>query len=191
MPMENLWTVLCQNIKESLSTLYWSQEDLPSLPQEQSIWENWKIQLNQELISKGNSPSPSHLPTKWIPPPVNMIKLNFNGASKGNPGNSGFGGIFKDHQGAPLLSFFGSEGWDTNNSTELEGLWQGLIIAQHKGFFPLIIEGDSQIIINMVSKIMQGTPSHKVSKSWRMAKRIELIDIWLPRHRAIYIKHTR
>jgi len=120
-----------------------------------------------------------------------MIKLNFDGASKGNPGNSGFGEIFRNHQGVPLLSFFGSKGWDTNNSAELEGLWQGLIIAQDKGFFPLIIEGDSQIIINMVSKIMQGTPSHKVSKSWRMEKRIELIAIWLSRHKAIYIKHTR
>lgn len=72
-----------------------------------------------------------------------MHKLNFDGASKGNPGNSGFGGLFRNHKGDSLLSFLGSKGWDTNNSVELEGLWQGLLISQGKGFFPLIIEGDS------------------------------------------------
>lgn len=105
-----------------------------------------------------------------------MYQLNFDGASKGNPGNSGFGGIFRDHKGAPLLTFLGSKGWDTNNSAELEGLWQGLILAQDKGFFPLIIEGNSQIIINMVTKILQGSSSRKVSNSWRMEKRLELIE---------------
>lgn len=118
-----------------------------------------------------------------------MFQLNIDGASKGNPGNLGFGGIFRDYKGTPLLTFLGSKGWDANNSAELEGLWQGLILAQNKGFFLLIIEGDSQIIINMVSKIMQGTPSSKVSNSWRMAKRLELIDFWLSHHRVITLKH--
>jgi len=98
-----------------------------------------------------------------------MFQLNFDGASKGNPGNSGFKGLFKDYKGVPLLTVLGSKGWDTNNSAELEG--------------------DSQIIINMVTKIMQGTPSSKVSNSWRMEKQLELIEIWLSSHRAITLKH--
>lgn len=129
-----------------------------------------------------------HSPEKWLPPPMHMYQLKFDGASKGNPSNSGFGGIFRDYKGAPLLSFLGSKGWDTNNLVELEGLWQGLILAQGKGFFSLIREGDSQIIINMVSKILQGTPSSKVSNSWRMAKRLELIECWLSSHRAVTLK---
>ena len=80
-----------------------------------------------------------------------MIQLNFDGASKGNPRKAGFGGVFRDHKGAPLLTFIGSNEWDTNNSDELEGLWQGLLLAQSHGLFPLIIEGDSQILINMVN----------------------------------------
>jgi len=96
---------------------------------------------------------------------MNMYQLNFDGASKGNPGNSGFGGIFRDHMGAPILTFLGSRGWDTNNSAELEGLWKGLLLAQSKNFFPLIIEGDSQIIINMISRILQGSPSSKISNN--------------------------
>lgn len=66
-----------------------------------------------------------------------------------------------------------------------------LILAQSQGFFPLVIEGDSQIIINMVIKILQGTPSSKLSSSWRMAKRLELIEFWLIHNRAITLKHIQ
>jgi len=65
-----------------------------------------------------------------------MIQLNFDGASKGHPGNTGYGGIFRDPKGKPLLTFIGSISWDTNNLAELEGLWQGLLLAQLHGFFP-------------------------------------------------------
>ena len=181
-PLENHWKIIFQNIKETLLLQTWHEEDLPSLPQEQNIWANWNLQWNQEPLTKGTTPSKGSTPGKWLPPPKHMFQLNFDGASKRNPGSAGFGGIFRDYKGAPLLTFLGSKGWDTNNSAELEGLWQGLIIAQNKGYFLLIIEGDSQILINMVNKIMQGTPSSKVSNSWRMVKRFELIENWLYSH---------
>lgn len=38
---------------------------------------------------------------------------------------------------------------------------------------------------------MQGTPSGKVNSSWKMAKPLELIEIWLSSHRAITLKHIR
>jgi len=52
-----------------------------------------------------------------------MIQLNFDGAYKGNPGKAGYEGIFRDHEGIPLLIFYGSIGRDINNSAEVEGLW--------------------------------------------------------------------
>lgn len=120
-----------------------------------------------------------------------MYQLNFDGVSKGNLGNSEFRGIFRDHNGTPLLNFLGSKGWDTSNSTELEGLWQALILMQSNGFFPLTIDSDSQIIINMITKIMQVTSSHKVGNSWRMDKRLELIECWLFSHREVTLKNIR
>lgn len=125
-----------------------------------------------------------------LPPPPNLFQLNFDGASKGNPSPSGFGGVFRDHTGNLHLIYLGSNGWDTNNSSELEGLWQGLIQAQRHNFFPLIIEGDSQIIINMGKKISQGAPVHKVSKRWRMAHRLDLIQHWLTQYQAVSFQHT-
>jgi len=43
----------------------------------------------------------------------------------------------------------------------------------------------------MVIEIMQDTPSSKVSSSWRMARRLELIETWLIHHRVITLKHIR
>lgn len=153
--------------------------------------DNWNIQWNQEWKIPIKSAEKSTISDKWFPPPRHVIQLNFDGASKGNLGKAGFGGIFRDHKGAPLLTFIGSNGWDTNNSVELEGLWQGLLLAQTHGFFPLMIEGDSQILINMVNKILHGPPSNKVGNSWRLDERLELIEVWLRTHRAVNFKHIR
>lgn len=101
---------------------------------------------NLDCNSLGNPSSNNH---RWQPPPKHSLKLNFDGASKGNPGNAGFGGIFRDYKGSPILIFYGNIGWDTNNSAELEGLWQGLRLAQNLSYKLLEIEGDSQILINL------------------------------------------
>ena len=36
------------------------------------------------------------------PPPLEFIKLKFNGASKGNLGPTGFGGLFRENEGEIL-----------------------------------------------------------------------------------------
>jgi ribonuclease HI len=74
-----------------------------------------------------------------------------------------------------MLVYYGSMGWDTNNSAELEGLWHGMQLAQLHNFFPIEIEGDFQIIINMISKILSGSLSSRVADSWRLMVRLELI----------------
>lgn len=119
-----------------------------------------------------------------------MIQLNFDGASKGNPGIVGYRGIFRDHEGKPLLIFYGSIGWDTNLA-ELEGLSQGLCLAQHHGFFAIKIEGDSQILITIANQIFQGTLSHKVASNWKLTVRVELTKKWLLTNTTITFQHIK
>eukprot|EP00253_Pinus_taeda_P013241 PITA_13241 len=161
--VDHLWHILFKFLKDSLSVHSWIAEDLPSTPTEKSIWDNWQITLSHQIASKSNNSNQQEKDKCWTPPPPNLFQLNFDGASKGNPGPSGFGGVFRDHTGTLHLLYLGSNGWDTNNSSELEGLWQGLLQAQKHNLFPLKIEGDSQIIINMSKKLSQGTLVHKVS----------------------------
>lgn len=47
MSLKQIWTTVHQNIKESLSIKHWSPEDFPTAHQEKSVWDNWKINLNQ------------------------------------------------------------------------------------------------------------------------------------------------
>ena len=57
---------------------------------------------------------------------------------------------------------------ESNNAVELVGMLQGIIIAQNQGSFPLIVEGESDLILNMASKLQNGSNSCKVSFSWRL-----------------------
>lgn len=169
----------------------WQAENFPTLPQEQAIWANWNLQIPQTLKNLGISHNSSTVTSKWTPPPPGTFKLNFDGASKGNPGRAGFGGIFRDHEGKPLLLYMGNIGWDTNNSAELEGMRQGLSLSHIHGFHPLEIEGDSQILINMANQLLQGAHANKVANSWRLEARLGLIEQWLNTNRALLFKHVK
>jgi ribonuclease HI len=59
-------------------------------------------------------------------------------------------------------------GHNTNNATELWGLLKGLHAAKDQGIHFLIAEGDSQIIINLLSHLLNGAELEKISPSWRL-----------------------
>ena len=48
-----------------------------------------------------------------------------------------------------MMVFLGSIGQDTNNLAELEGLIRGLKVLIRDGYFLVIIEGDSNTLIQM------------------------------------------
>ena len=45
--------------------------------------------------------------------------------------------------------FYGSIGFDTNNSVTLKGMLQGLNLMLREGWIPTMVEGDSNILIQM------------------------------------------
>ena len=102
-----------------------------------------------------------------------MYKLNFDGASKGNPGPASYGGICRDHSGRILSIFLGSLGSKNNNSAELEGLICGFEILIRGGYFSAIIEGDTRVLIQMAKKMVNGKDCTKVAMSWHLASRMD------------------
>ena len=89
---------------------------------------------------------------RWIPPPSGWAKLNFDGALSGNPGMVGIGCIINNYSGkwiAKRANFIRSI---TNNLVELEALQEGLQICLDLGLSKIIIEGDSQIFLNVIGK---------------------------------------
>ena len=59
-----------------------------------------------------------------------FIKLNFDGASKGNPGLARYEGILQENQGIPLGLFIGHYGSTTNNIVEFTVLYIGFLLAR-------------------------------------------------------------
>jgi len=149
------------------------------------------MHLPQGLHNNGPSKSSIIKKVTWTAPPTHTFKLNFDGASKGNPGMVGFGGILRNHEGTPLQLYFGNIGWDTNNSAELEGLWQGLLLAWKHNFQPLEVEGDSQILINMAKHLLNGSQARKIATNWRLEARLEAIEQALHSNRAITFNHIK
>lgn len=190
-PLEIIWGNFCHNLQETLAIGKWTQEDLPSIDAKKAIWENWNLNLQLDAHSPTMMMSSNSRKVSWTPPPKNSINLNFDGASKGNPINVGFGVVIRDYKGSPILIYFGKIGWDTNNLTELEGLWQGLLLSKNFNLQPLEIEGDSQILINMAKQLQNGTHARKVANSWRREARLEAIEHLLHNNEAIIFNHIR
>ena len=80
-----------------------------------------------------------------------IFKLFFDGASKGNTGAVGGGGIFNNPEGSFENEYYWNIGNDTNNMAETYGLWQGLKQLKARGIEESIIFGDSHLIIQAMN----------------------------------------
>ena len=84
--------------------------------------------------------------------PISEYTMNFDGASKGNPGLSGAGAvIYKNRE--EIWSAAKFVGFKTNNQSEYSALILGLKGALNLGISHLSVLGDSLLVINQVNNI--------------------------------------
>ncbi len=77
------------------------------------------------------------------------VHLYFDGASRGNPGPAGIGGVVVSGDG--IVAEAGETiGRATNNLAEYEALVAGLEAARDYGFDEITIRGDSELIVKQV-----------------------------------------
>ena len=127
----------------------------------------------------------------WDPPPNNMFKLNFDGVSNGNPSLIGFGGAIQNSEGKIMGICWGCLSENTNNVAELKGLLAGFVMAIQHSWFPIILEGDSCLILQMVTKLLHGKPVSKVEDNWKMAHTLEKVRGLLRMHSEVQIHHVK
>ena len=84
--------------------------------------------------------------------PHNEYIMNFDGASKGNPGLSGAGAVIYKN-GNEIWSSCKFVGYKTNNQAEYSALILGLKGALDLGITSLSVLGDSLLVINQVNNI--------------------------------------
>ena len=101
-----------------------------------------------------------------------LFKLFFDGASKGNPGVAGAGGVIMSPKGNDEYEYYWNIGIDTNNMVEAYGIWQGLKKQETLGVEEAIVIGDSRLII----QAMFGTRQGNNLRLSRLIKRIQSIS---------------
>jgi len=164
---------------------------MPETQQERLILTEWNLDLKALSRVVANPSFRSTSQSSWSPPAYNTYKLNFDGAAKGNPSPAGFGGVIKRHTGEAVRVYYGTIGKDTNNAAELEGLWKGICLAEQHHFFPLVVEGDSLILIEAAKRIQAGTKAVKIATSWRLLSRLEYLEEKLHNPLNITFQHVR
>eukprot|EP00253_Pinus_taeda_P022364 PITA_22364 len=132
---------------------------------------NWEIRLEESEFIKWRSALEDHC-------------LFFDGASKGNPGNAGSGGVLLNPGGFTEMRFHWGLGIETNNRAEALALWQGLNLAINRNILSLSVFGDSRLIIQA---LLFPKTSHQV----HLASIIKNIRLLLPKFNKIAFFHIR
>ena len=79
-----------------------------------------------------------------------LITLEFDGGSRGNPGHAGIGIVLRAADGTPLITLGRYIGRATNNVAEYQALITALKEARKLGASKILIRGDSELIIKQM-----------------------------------------
>ncbi|OMO81305.1 reverse transcriptase [Corchorus capsularis] len=90
------------------------------------------------------------LQVRWVPPEDAVVKLNTDGAAKGNPGVAGAGGVIRSAVGSWLMGFKLHLGVCSNVEAELQAIRQGLLVAWNCSYRDIICETDALIAIDLI-----------------------------------------
>ncbi|XP_059071038.1 uncharacterized protein LOC131862573 [Cryptomeria japonica] len=118
---------------------------------------------------------------KWSPPPCPSFKLQFDGASKGNPGKSRIGVIIFDHSSKIVMAAGKYIVHGTNNMVEFQALSFGLDLAHCLNIKDIVIEGDLMLVCQAVAT--------KKCISWHMQYLLEHILLQLNGFSTFSISH--
>ncbi|XP_059067587.1 uncharacterized protein LOC131858375 [Cryptomeria japonica] len=134
--------------------LYWNSKNIPK-KDSNKVFSSWDDNIRCNWIGIKIPPSlgektSARANAKWSPPKQGWLKLNFDGASKGNPGASGIENVIRDHKGTIVGKMAMPMPPDANNIAEFKALHLGLIDYHKHGIKNLIVEGDSAIAIKAI-----------------------------------------
>ena len=86
----------------------------------------------------------------WQKPPTGWVKLNTDGSSFGNPGQSGGGGLLRDAEGRWIIGFARNYGNLNSIMAELWAFRDGLLLAKDQEIENLIVEIDALAVVHLM-----------------------------------------
>ncbi|XP_052190315.1 uncharacterized protein LOC127800002 isoform X3 [Diospyros lotus] len=111
-----------------------------------------------------------YVPTNYYPGPSSCI-LEFDGASKGNPGLAGAGAVLHA-EGGMVYRVREGVGIATNNVAEYRGVILGLNYALKKGFKHIRVQGDSKLVCMQVQGLWK-TKNPNMTDLCKVAKELK------------------
>ncbi len=80
-----------------------------------------------------------------------VLRLHVDGASRGNPGDAGFGVPVCSPDGSEVAGLYGYLGRATNNVAEYQALVHGLRFALARGASSVEVYSDSELLVRQLS----------------------------------------
>ena len=79
------------------------------------------------------------------------LLIHIDGASRGNPGEAGFGVFVEDEAGKEIAGLYGYLGHATNNVAEYQALLHALRYALSQGATRVRVFSDSELVVRQIS----------------------------------------
>ena len=152
------------NIQQLIQTKCREESNEKPTARDLRILKIFRLEGTSNITVPRHKTQPSSQNDKWQHPPEGGLKLNFDGASRGNPGMAGIGGVLRNQHGEILHIYFKALGESTNNEMEFAALEHGLRIAKTRRLCNIILEGDSTLVISTAQKMQRGTKANKATK---------------------------
>ena len=102
----------------------------------------------------------SEIVVRWEPPLDNWTKLNVDGASRGNPGLAGGGGVIRGHRGNWINGFAANSGICSSVKAKILALLQGLCLAWSLGISKLEVHLDSKVVLDIMTRPTKNNQLH-------------------------------
>ncbi|XP_074314431.1 uncharacterized protein LOC141649645 [Silene latifolia] len=137
------------------NVVFGSENENPTEPR-QFLFQ--QFEMNKKAFDRFDlfipQPKPANIEVfiRWVPPPHSWVLLNTDGASKGNPGPAGGGGIFRDETGDFLHAYYFSCGSCSSMKAELLALQTGLKWAKDMGIRRLLVHMDNSPCVDIVKE---------------------------------------
>lgn len=119
------------------------------------------------LTSISNDP-----PTKLAKLDQRICILEFDGASKGNPGKAGAGAVLRTEDGSLICRLREGLGVATNNVAEYRAMILGLRYALKKGFTNIRVQGDSKLVCMQVQGLWK-VKNENISRWYEEAAKLK------------------
>ncbi|CAL1395909.1 unnamed protein product [Linum trigynum] len=136
----------------------------------------------------------------WKAPPTGWVKINVDGAAKGEQSLAGAGGVIRDVSSSWVRGFVSRLGSCSAALAELWAIYHGLKLGWNLGYRAIIIETDSQLAIQLVKN--RKDPLHpyaalltairrKISQDWvvnlvHVYREGNRVADWLSKHSLVY-----